>query len=63
MRDAILPERAAAGGCCQTFPAVADRLLVVQTLCGPTAVWTIHDVVLMLDRERENREQSPKVAE
>lgn len=41
------------------FPALADRLLVVPQLRAPFQFKTIHDVALMLDREREGREASP----
>lgn len=41
---------------------MADGLLVVSPLRAPPLFRTIHDVALMLDREREAREQSPSAA-
>jgi hypothetical protein len=41
------------------FPALANGLLFVPALRSPPAVNAIHDVALMLDRERESREASP----
>jgi transposase len=42
------------------FSALADGLLVVPALRAADAVSHIHDIALMMDRERAGREASPK---
>lgn len=58
-RCATLCARVAAGGCCGSISAPGRRSGWFRELARRFLFQTIHDVALMLDRERAGREASP----
>jgi transposase len=55
----IWPARAAAGGCCRRTFRIGRRSTWFRRFMRRFQFQTIHDVALMLDRERVGREASP----